>query len=311
MRHFPPSLKPGGTIGIVSPARWLPTEQIKKAAAVLKKNGYNVVIHPQNYLKDGLLAGSDIERGRALTDMFADDRIDAIMCTRGGGDAIRTLDRVDFKIIKRNPKIFIGFSDLTLFLQSIYEYCGFVTYHGPMLWNFCHPRHRRTEEDFFAVMNARKDVTLRFPDVECARAGKATGILTGGNITRLVLLSGTAYDWCARDAILFIEDVNEVMYKLDEKLHQMRLAGRFKGVKAVLVGEMVDIGDGETMYMRKGEKHYGRNLRQIFTEIVPPHIPLCFNFPCGHGKNLTTLPIGSRADLVLNKSGATLKIKCR
>ena len=162
------------------------------------------------------------------------------------------------------------------------------------------------------MMHARKDLTLRFPNVECVRAGKAKGILTGGNITRLVLLTGTPYDWSSDDdAILFIEDVNEVLYKLDEKLHQMRLAGRFKYVKAVLVGEMIGIGDGETVHMRKGEKRYGRSLKQIFMEALPPDIPLCFNFPCGHGKNMTTLPIGAKAQLTLNKSGATLKFKTR
>jgi muramoyltetrapeptide carboxypeptidase len=306
---FPPVLKPGGTIGLVSPARWPQPKWIDRCQTFLQKRGYKVKIHPQNYLQDGQLAGSDEERTQAIADSFADTGVDAILCTRGGANAIRIVDRLDYDLIKRNPKPFIGFSDISLLLNAITKHCGFVTYHGPMAWNFAHGHDPRTADDLFQMIGAAPGVLgRRFTGVDAARTGKATGNLIGGNLTRLELLMGTAYDWSAENAILFIEDVDEVIYKLDEKMHHLRLAGRLDGVKAVIVGEMVDIGDGETGFVREGERPYGKTVREIMLENLPSDIPLCFDFPCGHGKYLTTLPLGAKAELVVDSLGAELSV---
>ncbi|MGE3624456.1 MAG: hypothetical protein AB7H77_11390, partial [Bdellovibrionales bacterium] len=112
----------------------------------------------------------------------------------------------------------------------------------------------------------------------------------------------------AKNGILFIEDVDEVLFKLAEKLQHMKLAGKFSGVRAVIVGEMVDIADGETGFAKKTEKPYGKSLRDILLDVLPPDIPLCFNFPCGHGKYLTTLPVGAEVRLTLNARGAELAV---
>ncbi len=307
---FPPALKPGDTIGIVSPARWLPPEGLAKAKKYLEKRGYRVVIHPQNYLKDGQLAGSDGARAGAIMDMFANPDIDAILCARGGCSSIRIVDKLNYKMIARNPKPFIGFSDITIFLNTFAQHCSFISYHGPMAWNFAYQMHRQTGDDLFDLLeNRKKNLTLSFSDIECIRPGKAEGQLIGGNITRLELLMDTAYDWSGKDSILFIEDVDEVMYKIDEKMNHLRLAGRFKNVRAVLVGEMIGIADGESGYVKKGDRPYGRTLRQIFEEQLPSDIPLCMNFPCGHGKYLTTLPVGAHTRLTLNAKSAKLSFQ--
>ncbi|MDX2028011.1 MAG: LD-carboxypeptidase [Alphaproteobacteria bacterium] len=304
---FPPPLKPKGTIGLVSPARWPKPEWIAKSKALLEKRGYQVVVHAQNYLKDGQLAGSDAARTEALMDMFDDSTIDAIMCVRGGTGAIRILDRLDYKLIKKNPKPFVGFSDITVLLQAISKRCGFATYHGPLGWNLAHTHDPRTLDDMLAVIgNKKKSIKTHFSEAECIRPGRAEGILTGGNIALLQHLIGTPYDWTGKDSILFIEDVDEPIYKIDRMLQHMRLAGKFNGIRAILVGEMVDIGDGETCYARKGETPYGRSLKQVLTEALPPDVPLCFNFPCGHGKYLTTLPVGAHVKFALAARGAEL-----
>ncbi|MDD3289042.1 MAG: LD-carboxypeptidase [Alphaproteobacteria bacterium] len=306
--EFPPEIKPGGTIGIVSPARWPEPEWLDRGSALLQELGYNTVIHSQNYLKMGQLAGSDAARAEAIADMFADSTIDAIMCARGGTGSINLLDKLDYKLIKKNPKPFIGFSDITLLLQAISKRCGFITYHGPMLLNLANPHDDRTIVDLLEVVAEHKDkrIAMHYPEVEVIRAGKADGVITGGSITLLQHLIGTTYDWTSKDSILFIEDVDEVLYKLAEKLRHLQLAGKFKGVKAVLVGEMVDIADGETGFARDGEQPYGQELRQILLDVLPPDVPLCFNFPCGHGRHLTTLPVGAYAHLALDACGAEL-----
>lgn len=304
---FPPPLKKGGSIGVIAPARWPAPEWLVKTTAFLKGRGYKTVVHPQNYLKNGQLAGDDKARTGAVMDMFADPAIDAILCARGGANAIRIVDKLDYKVIKRNPKPFIGFSDISLLLNAITKRCGFVTYHGPLAWNFAHDFDPRTADDLFDLLeNKKKKYQRTYTDMECIKSGKAEGVLVGGNLTRLELLMDTPYDWSAKDSILFLEDVDEVIYKLDEKLHHLRLAGRFKNVRAVLVGEMIDIADGENGFAKKGDNAYGKTLRDVFLENLPNDIPLCFNFPCGHGKYLTTLPIGAKTDLAVNTSGAEL-----
>jgi muramoyltetrapeptide carboxypeptidase len=304
---FPPPLKKGGTIGIVAPARWPKPEWLETATSFLKRRGYKVIVHPQNYLKDGQLAGDDAARAGGIMDMFADPAIDAILCARGGANAIRIVDKLDYKLIKRNPKPFIGFSDIALLLNAIYKQCGFITFHGPMVWNFAHPHDRRTADDLFDLLeNKKKNFKRSFTGIDCIKPGKAEGVLVGGNITRLELLMSTPYDWTAKDSILFLEDVDEVIYKLDEKLHHLRLAGRFKNVCAVIVGEMIDIADGENGFAKKGDNAYGKTLRQVFLENLPKDIPLCMDFPCGHGKYITTLPIGAQTKLALNKNGVEL-----
>lgn len=308
-RVFPSALKPGSTIGIIAPSRAANPEWTKKGKAFLEKNGYRVVLHPQLKLKDGQLGGSDAQRAKAIMDMFKDKKIDAIMCARGGTGAIRLLDKLDYKLIKKNPKPFIGFSDITNLLQAINRKCGFPTFHGPLLWNFAHDYDKRTATDFLSLLqNQNKEFTQYFSKVDVVRAGNAKGILTGGNITMLQRLIGTPYEWPSKGSILFIEDVDEVIYKLAEKLQHMKLAGKFTGLRAVIVGEMVDIADGESGFARPGEKPYGHSFREILMDLLPSNIPVCFNFPCGHGKFLTTLPVGASAKLVLNSKGAELTI---
>jgi muramoyltetrapeptide carboxypeptidase len=305
---FPPPLKPGGTIGVVSPGRWGKPEYVDKGKALLKKHGYEVVVHAQNYLKEGQLGGSDAARAEAIMDMFLDRTIDAVICTRGGTGSIRLLDKLDYKLIKKNPKPFIGFSDITYLLQAISKQAGFITYHGPVFWNFSIDYDPRTVSDLFVVVGCEKNMRLKYPEAEVARPGSAEGILTGGNITMLQHLIGTPYDWSAKDGILFIEDVDEVIYKLAEKLRHLKLAGKFKGVKAVLIGEMVDIGDGETGFARKNERPFGKSLREVFLENIPGDIPVCFNFPCGHGKYNTTLPVGAQVKVSLGARGVELTV---
>ncbi|HEU0117920.1 MAG TPA: LD-carboxypeptidase [Alphaproteobacteria bacterium] len=307
--RFPPPLKPGGTIGILSPARWPEPEWLEQSKAAFEAKGYKVVIHPQNFLKEGQMAGSDADRAGALNDMFADKNIDAILCSRGGCNAIRILDKLDYKLIKKNPKPFIGYSDISLLQNAITKKCGFVTYHGPLGWNFGHDPDPRVLTDMLALLISKtKHFTCNY-DVDGVRPGSAQGVLVGGNITRLELLMSTDYDWSGDKAILFIEDVDEVLYKLDEKLQHLRLAGRFDKVRAVIVGEMIDVADGENGFAKPGQKPYGRTFRQIVESVVPADVPLCFDFPCGHGRYITTLPIGAETEITITPRSAQLIFK--
>jgi muramoyltetrapeptide carboxypeptidase len=295
-------------VGIVSPGRWPDPAWIDMPKAFLESRGYQVVVHAQNYLKEGQLAGSDAARAEAIMDMFMDATVDAILCARGGTGALRLLDKLDYDVIRKQPKPFVGFSDVTVLLHAISQRCGFVTYHGPMGWNFAQPGNDpRTGPELINVIgNRRKHCRLHYPEVEIVHPGRAEGVLKGGNITLLQHLIGTPFDWSPDGAILFIEEADEPLYKIDRALNHLRLAGKFRNVRAVLVGEMVDIADSETGFAREGERPYGRDLRDIILEYVPPNVPLGFNFPCGHGNYITTLPVGAAAQLTLGARGGEL-----
>lgn len=302
---FPPSLKTKGTIGLVSPGRWPEPAWIDKTRVFLAEHHYQLEVHAQNYLKEGRLAGSDAARAEAVMDMFADSTIDAILCSRGGTGAMQLLDRLDYDLIRENPKPFVGFSDMTVLLHALSQRSGFVTYHGPMAVNFGKPDvDPRTGVDFMSVVgNRRKHSRLHYPDVECLHQGKTEGILLGGNIKLLQHLIGTPFDWSGQGAILFLEDVDEHLYKIDRALCHLRLAGKFQGLKGVLIGEMTKIPD----YDEPADSiPYGRELRDIFLDHLPADIPIGFNFPCGHGRYITTLPVGARVQLTLGPRGAEI-----
>jgi muramoyltetrapeptide carboxypeptidase len=304
-KKFPKPLKKGDTIGLISPGSFGDKAILEKGAAFLEQNGYRVVVHPQNSAQLGHLAGADIDKVASLMQMFASPEIDGVLCARGGNGSIRLLDKIDFDLIAKNPKVFVGYSDITVLLQAIQKKCGFTTYHGPMAASFGRTFDPRTAYDFFAQIEGRIESVL-IPDVDVLTPGLAEGVLVGGNMTMLQNLIATPFDWQTENAILFIEDVDEVLYRVDRMLHHFRLAGKFKNVAAVLVGEMINVPDSETSHMRSGERPYGYTIKQILRDNLPPNIPVCMNFPCGHAQYITTLPIGAKAHLTLNEHGAQL-----
>ncbi len=308
---YPKPFPEGGTIGIVSSgsATKDPTG-LSAGKTRLEALGYRVVVHPQNYLqwKDGQLAGDDVARAEAIMDMFRDPSIGAILSARGGNGSIRLLNLLDYDVIRQNPKPFIGFSDITVLLNAIYRQTGMVTYHGPMLsFNFGNAPDAQTIGDFQNVLsNIGKPVQLNYATQTLA-PGEAKGVLLGGNLTMLQSILATPYDWPHdQPTILFFEDVEEVLYRLDRTLQHMKLAGKFKNVVAVLVGEMVNIPDGETSAMRAGERKYGPSFEDILQGIFP-HVPIAMNLPFGHGKTMTTLPVGGGAQVNISTGHVKLR----
>lgn len=300
---FPPLLSVGGKVGIVATSRWPEPAWIEAFTQKLEGWGLDVVVHKQCAMKNGILAGSDAARAEALMEMFADPSIKAIFCARGGTGASLLLDRLDYDSIKKNPKPFVGFSDVTVLLNAITARTGLVTFHGPMGWNFIPEQwDERTEKELFAmIMAGEGERVLMLPDAAVDVAGVAEGCLIGGNLSLLQTLIGTPYDWSAKDGILFIEDVEEPLYKIEQKMAHLRLAGKFDGVRAVLVGEMVGILDEKPDLDPEEHTVYGHSLKDIVRKHVPPQIPLAFNVPCGHGKHLMTFPVGASVRVTLEK----------
>lgn len=309
--HTPPLLPAKGTVGIVAPSRWPRKEMLEGTIAALEARGYETVVHDQCYQQNGTLAGSDAARAEALNEMFADRTIDAILCARGGSGAMLVLDRLDYETIRANPKPLIGSSDVTALLHAVMIKAGLVTYHGPMCFHFLPERHEvYTEQDlFYMIAGETGSRLLRFPMARVERAGQAQGRLVGGNLSMLAALIGTPYDWSGDGAILFLEEVNEPLYRIERMMAQLRLAGKFEGVRAVLVGEMVGIPEEKPEDMPVGDCPYGRTLDDIMRKHLPTDIPLAFDVPCGHGRYLTTFPIGATARVMFDQPACEIEIR--
>lgn len=282
----PPALKSGDRIGVIAPSSAWDKSLCAQTFDSLKVRGYDVVCHPQIDKKNNQFAGTSAEKLAALHEYFADDSINAIFCLVGGNGALHLLDKIDYGLIKRNPKIIMGFSDVTALLNAITAQTGLITYHGPTI----------TRMDQIAASDLEQcfDILSGKPQsIPCGDIS-AEGTLWGGNLSVLQALIGTDYaPKINQPNILFIEDVNDHLSRYDRMLAHMALAGWFKNTKAILVGQFLKSQDNP-------ERPFGMDIKDILS-LHAPDIPVLSDLPISHGERLITLPIGAHA---LLKNGA-------
>ncbi|MGE5440337.1 MAG: S66 peptidase family protein, partial [Bacteroidota bacterium] len=242
----PGKLKKGDLIGIISPAS-TPDDltRIDKGVKYLEKLGYNVEVAPNVGQNHGYLAGKDDARLSDLHYMFRKKDVKAIFCVRGGYGTPRLLDAIDYNLIKKNPKIFVGYSDITALQMAFLKKTGLVTFAGPMLAvDFWNDVSTFTEEMFWAMVTSRKKFgKVQNPNCEkfhVLRPGHAEGQLVGGNLALIASLIGTNYLPSFTDKILMVEDIGEPPYRIDRMFSQMKLAGLFKQISGIILGRFVD-----------------------------------------------------------------------
>ena len=284
-----PRLRPEGRIAIIAPAgpKAFDTQAAERWMAA---RGYSLKIFPGALQQTGYLAGSDRVRLNDLHDAFADDQIDAIMCLRGGYGTPRLLDKIDYSLLRRHPKPFVGYSDITALHLAIAQEAGFVTFHGPMLTSeVLADRKPPTETSLRRLVRGqfKNGSELAHPSawplVSIAH-GISRGRLMGGNLAMICALEGTPWALDADDVILFIEDVNEPLYRVDRMLTQLRLTGKLKKITGVLVGDFAGISVDEMTPL----------LRQTFE---PLGIPVVAGWRSGHCDPNLTLPLGAMVRL--------------
>ena len=300
----PKPLNQKSTIGIVSPSYWLDQKLLKKTAKLFQDIGFKLEFGRSNHLKWGPFAGKPQERADDLHRMFSDPNVDAIMCARGGYGANRVLPLLDFDLIKENPKIFIGYSDITAYLTSITQQTDLVTFHGPMLTTYKKSWTDYNYNLMKKVLGGERKVQIKAPGslkTRILKSGKATGLLWGGNITLLVNRLGTNHPLNTKGAILFLEDIDEYLYSYERMLIQMKAAGMFEKINGLIIGELEDMKDQEI--------EFGRNTDQIILDICGDlDIPIISNFPCGHGKYQATLPLSLNAEIDTSNKEAMVTI---
>lgn len=297
-----PALTSNSTIGIVSPSSWIETEIVDRTVKIFKNKGYNLFLGKSLLLKEGSFSGAPQERAHDINSMFANPDIDAIICTRGGYGANRVLPLLDYKLIRANPKIFIGYSDITGYLTSVTQKTGLITFHGPMLISYKNGIVDYNFNTMESVLSGNETVIIHLPSGLPARilkAGFAEGNLWGGNMTLLINRLGTPDQLNTDGCILFIEDVNEYLYSFDRMLVHMRTAGMFDNIHGLIVGELVDMKDEKVPF--------GKTTDEIIMDVCGDlDIPIVANFPCGHGKYQATMPISLPVRLELEKEKVEL-----
>ncbi len=299
----PKALLPGGTIGVVSPAGPINLEglsALERGMFRLKKLGYEVVPGHYVYSRKGYLAGTDRQRAYDLMRMFSDRRIDAVFCSRGGYGVERIIDYIDFDTIMTNPKIFVGYSNITLLLNLLSQKINMITFHGPMVKEFCTGDRGRNLGTLVKTISCPTDFQGILP-ITCGKyrtlvPGICCGRLTGGNLSTIISSLGTGFEIDTDEKILFLEDVNEPAYVVDRMLTHLKNAGKFDRCLGIVLGEFTNCENSDGISV---EETLRQNLLQLGR-------PLISGVSAGHGLYNTTLPIGALAEL--NAVSGTLTI---
>ena len=286
----PKPLRRGDTIGLVgiSGALHEPETRFEKMLEAIDALGYKVIVADSCREEYGYLSGTDASRAKGLNQMFRDDRVDAVVCMRGGYGVTRMLDRVDFDAIRANPKLLLGYSDITALHTAIHEKVGMVTIHGPMAdrWMEFDDFSRRSM--LRALTSTEPLGTLYNPEgmaPQCVVPGRCEGRLVGGNLSLIAALCGTPYQLNPEGKVLLLEDVGEYVYRLDSMLTQLRLAGMFERCAGVVLGGFTDCTEE---YER-----YALHLEDVIRDvIVPAGKPVLANLSIGHTPTKITVPLG-------------------
>jgi muramoyltetrapeptide carboxypeptidase len=292
----PPALKPKSAIGIVSPSSWMKESDKLMAVSVFEQKGYTLVMGESFFLKDNTFSGTPEERANDINSMFANPDIDAIICSRGGYGANRVLPLLDYNLIRSNPKIFMGYSDITGFLTSITQKTGLVTFHGPMLTSFKNGMVDYNFNFLEQTLSGKESVTIQSPSdlqAKVLKSGIAEGPIWGGNMCLLINRLGTKDQLNTNGCILFLEDIGEYKYAFERMLIHMKEAEMFKNIKGLIIGELMDMKDQDIPF--------GKSTNEIVMDVCGDlDIPIISNFPCGHGKYQVTLPISTIVKLDAN-----------
>ncbi|MHB8034248.1 LD-carboxypeptidase [Clostridium botulinum] len=285
-------LNKGDTIGIVSPASPIEKEVVLKNIQIFKNLGFNIKLSNHVYDKYGYLSGKDIDRANDLMNMFIDPSVDMILCSRGGYGSMRILPYLDFNIIKNNPKIFGGFSDITVLLNYITSKCGFTTFHCPMLSsNF---KNIYTFKNFLELlMNDFTSYEISNPNFVPLLSQTndiVEGNLVGGNLSLICNTLGTPYEINTMDNILFLEEISEPPYKIDRMLTQLILSGKIKSCSGLILGQFTNCN------IDNCEKDFSLD-EVILDRLLSSNKPVISNLMSGHCDPNVTLPIGSKIRL--------------
>jgi muramoyltetrapeptide carboxypeptidase len=300
----PRKLKAGAKVGIVSPAYWLEPESMQRAVNVFRDLGYELVLGKTSRLQENKFAGSPAQRAADIMAMFEDPGIDAIICARGGYGGNRVLPLLDYEIIRNNPKIFVGYSDITGFLTSFAQKSGLVSFHGPMLSTYGKRTIHYNLDMFHLLLSGQPDIQITSPSACRARTlkpGTASGPLWGGNLSLVNERLGTVDQIDTAGSILLLEDTGEQLYAFERMMLHLKNSGSLDRIHGLVIGEMLEMGDSEVPF--------GKDTDEIVQDVCSDlDIPIISNFPCGHGDCQATLPISHHVEIHANEDNTYILV---
>lgn len=286
---IPPYLDEGDLITIVTPASHVDQVVVQDAVKMLEKSGFRVSLGEHVFTRNGPFSGSDDERLHDLQKATDDRQVKAVLCSRGGYGMSRIVDRIDFSVLKRHPKWYVGYSDITslhLWLNSV---CGIASLHAEMPLNYSNPEYSPLCYETMVRALKGEAVPVRWV---AAHEGSftVTGPVTGGNISLIYSLNGTAAQPDTEGTILFIEEIGEKFYHLDRMLTAMRMTGMLKNLSALLVGGMEKITEGEHVF--------NQTVEEVVMNVAGGYdYPVLFNFPAGHISDNRAIYLGRAAQI--------------
>lgn len=300
---IPKPLFPGARVALLAPASAVPEVKLQPALDYVRSLGLEPVVYPSCYFKnrDGYMAATDAQRAKDINDAFADETIDGIWCIRGGYGAHRLQPLLDAERIRKNPKWFGGYSDVTALHIFLNQVCGMETYHSTM------PSTEPNPDDFTlgwlkkGLFGGLSGV-LHYPEGQQPSTlvpGTASGVLCGGNLSLLAASLGTPWEIDTKGKILFLEDIGEKTYRVDSMLTQLRNAGKFEDCAGMILGAWTDCPP----------EYPDRTLElpEIFEQlIVPSGKPMIMDVACGHVLPTLTLPMGRMCTLDAGSCTITL-----
>ena len=295
----PKALQQGDRVAIIAPASPTDKTLIDKCVRSLKDLGLEVIVGTSCLSEHGFLSGTDDIRANDVNRMFADKNIKGIFAIRGGYGCARLLDLIDFKMIKKNPKIFVGYSDITALHIAINQKSKLITYHGPMVSTELIKGLDEYSDDYYKrFLFSREEINEIFNPVGCnlevINDGIATGQLVGGNLSLVCSSLGTKYEINTKNKILFLEEVEETPYKIDRMLLQLKQSGKLKDASGIILGTF-------TNCIASANKK-SLSLQEVFNEIILPlKKPTISNLVCGHCLPTLTLPLGSKVIMDANE----------
>ena len=292
---LPSYLNKGDTVAIIATARKVSKEEIQPAVAFFESYGLSVVLGKNLFESSNQYAGTDAQRTEDLQWSLNDKTIKAIIIARGGYGSVRTIEQIDFTEFKKHPKWMVGYSDVTVLHNAIHK-IGVATLHATMPLNFT-----KNEEATKSMVDALfgKLIQVETEENYSNISGTAKGQLVGGNLSLIYSLSGTPFDIDTTNKILFIEDLDEYLYHIDRMMMQLKLSGKLKKLKGLIVGGMTDMKDNAIPF--------GKFPEDIILDAVKEYnYPVCFDFPAGHIDRNLAMYFGREVELTVSDN-ATLK----
>jgi muramoyltetrapeptide carboxypeptidase len=295
----PPFLKGGDEVAIVSPSFCIDEDKLAAAVEFLSTWGLKARVGKNAAKRNGPFAGSDEERLSDIQEATDDSSIRAVLCARGGYGLLRIIDRINFSSLRKNPKWYVGYSDITVLHTWLAERENIISVHGDMPLNYFDPEKEKVTFSTLKKALFGQPYSITW-EGNYYRKANSEGEITGGNLSLFYGLIGTPADPDTKGKILFLEDVGEYYYHIDRMLFSLKLAGKLKGLSALIIGGMTQMNDTRIPW--------GKSIEKSIMEVVEEYdYPVLFGFPGGHINDNRAVYIGRKAIIEVKGKKATLR----